>query len=358
MTPAFPPSVPMLSSDFAAADAAAVIKTPCCPNYPDICLYFKCCRLSYTYYELHVDPAVIWESHNLRLVHKFVDPQEEVAYVVHEHVDPETHRPLQLIFAFRGMLESFDFADFNPFSEPSVSALNRKTTLLKTRLVAAPEQCGGVGKCHQGMAEYFFRAEADLALFLRTGGQPYLDLPIVVTGFSMGCALSTLAALMVRQEAQAAGRRPLIKNVNLCPPKLGNRAFSDFAYQQLDMYASYYIHEDPVASFPPDPDYVMGGHLVVLSRNSDPWLSDREWKFAVTPYTSDPHPHQRLVTKIQMDLGIWQGAAIPHISVFAPLVRTHHLGAFRKALHREPISVAELEALEAKTSRSKRNVCF
>ena len=196
------------------------------------------------------------------------------------------------------------------------------------------------------MVQYFARLQSDLAAFLRSprGLQQYVTTPVVLTGFSMGCGLSTLAALMTRQEAKDGVHKSTIQLINFGAPKLGNRAFADYLHQQLDIHDTYYVYGDPVASFPEDPDYALPGNIVVFSRNEERHLADQQWKFAGTPYTSNPPPHHQLVTPTQMKLGL-QDAAYPALSSVGPLLNCHAMHSLKAVFDSLPVSTLALDML-------------
>eukprot|EP00668_Euglena_longa_P036029 GGOE01046289.1.p1 GENE.GGOE01046289.1~~GGOE01046289.1.p1 ORF type:complete len:388 (-),score=85.93 GGOE01046289.1:603-1766(-) len=320
------------------------------PTLSDAMTYFKCCRLSYTHYERKECPKELWKKFNLKVLHKFRDPTEEVAYTVHSRCDPITEKPLEVIFSFRGMIESFEFVDFNPFSAPSNSALNRRTMLLRTDPTPLPPFCGDCpeARFHEGILGYFGRMQEDIDDYLHgpNGLQEFGDTPLVSTGFSMGCGLATLGGLMLKHWATKAGHRPLVNVVTFCSPKVGNRAFANFAYQQLDTFDCYYIKDDPVASYPPEDDFVLSGNVVVFRPvGNDRHLTRASWTYEGFAYTAHPPPLPRLVTDAQMALGIWKESAIPLFNILPDLRRCHVMTAVRDVLLSRPVKRAYVEKL-------------
>eukprot|EP00669_Euglena_mutabilis_P008287 TRINITY_DN3378_c0_g1_i1.p1 TRINITY_DN3378_c0_g1~~TRINITY_DN3378_c0_g1_i1.p1 ORF type:complete len:432 (+),score=75.00 TRINITY_DN3378_c0_g1_i1:71-1297(+) len=320
------------------------------PTLPEVSLHFKCCRLVYTHYERYECPIELWKRYRLKVIRTYRDPTEEVAYAIHARCDPETEKPLELILSFRGLIESFEFVDFNPFSAPSNSALNRRAMLLGTDLNPLPPYCGDCPKArfHSGMLGYFGRLAEDIVAFLRgpEGLSVFADVPLISTGFSMGCGLSALGALLLKKEAVAAGHRRAVKCILFCAPKLGNRAFANFAYQQLDVFDCYYIKDDPVASYPPEPEYVLAANIIVFTPvDADRYLTRAQWSYESYKYTSQPPPGHAVVTDLQMELGIWRESALPLINVFPALRRCHAMVAVRAVLESRPVKKAWLERL-------------
>eukprot|EP01006_Ploeotia_vitrea_P047454 TRINITY_DN67129_c7_g4_i1.p1 TRINITY_DN67129_c7_g4~~TRINITY_DN67129_c7_g4_i1.p1 ORF type:complete len:450 (+),score=19.15 TRINITY_DN67129_c7_g4_i1:46-1395(+) len=333
-------------------------------DFNDAAVYFLCCELAYSASDADFNKeSEELKRHELEYIHDWHD-SNELQYVVVKRAAPD-----ELIIAFRGMIDSFDFQDLSPFSrEDSLVLKNRKAMLCQTNLVELnqPITCDG-GRCHEGMVKYFQRVQKDLTDFMFgvNTGKRWIDelkkCTVVTTGFSMGCSLATLAGLLVKKHAQDCDIAANVKQCSFAAPKLGDVQFCDHVQKSFKSVHSYYLKRDPVASFPDTEGYAMAGDVIVLFPNEEKVHFDHETPKWMTEWHPYSHTNtSKLVTEEQMKLGtltVQHKLGLPNLDILRNCGKFHRLLGVKEAFDTMPLPANDtIQALRQHQERKAKGI--
>ena len=281
------------------------------------------------------------------------DPSKEVEFAI---VDPQQipGRPKTLqnevVVAFRGMIASFEWSDFLPWTDPTPCALNRHTLLGNTELTPTSEHvpCDG-GKAARGMVQYFQKVEQELLrqlTHLLTERPAYVPgegpLPVTITGFSLGAPLAAQCGLLLRNLSERLGVPVDLKVVIFASPKLGDRTYCEYLHDHVPLQA-YWTRGDCIATHPNDRGYGTLGSCILLERNTCDWkLPGGEVPKAVAQ--DYPAAKPTVVSNHQMSLMTRFGKPIPIPSwdSINVLAKYHRIWDIHDLLKDEPCDVLDL----------------
>jgi pimeloyl-ACP methyl ester carboxylesterase len=104
-------------------------------------------------------------------------------------------------------------------------------------------------RVHSGFADTQSRTADAVLSAVKAGLQSTGTNKVFVTGHSLGAAIATLDALMLRQQLEPTIS---ITSVIFAPPRIGNAAFANLIDSQLGGQLTYVTHgNDPVPIVPP-----------------------------------------------------------------------------------------------------------
>jgi pimeloyl-ACP methyl ester carboxylesterase len=104
-------------------------------------------------------------------------------------------------------------------------------------------------RVHSGFADAHSRTADAVLSAVKAGLQSTGTNKVLITGHSLGAAIATLDALMLRQRLDSAVS---ITAVVLAPPRTGNAAFANLIDSQLGDKFTYVTHgNDPMPNVPP-----------------------------------------------------------------------------------------------------------